>query len=289
MKLRFLLAGMLSVAGCLCLAFSAVLLQGHFQLLKDMKEYALPLAAELPPLKERAQVLKDQVELSQLQASMRPDSARENLHLYVLPGDDKLDRLLAFFESTRTFLERKKLLRSMSAIDVGDPVPATGAGMSGLQSRTLSFEVQLKKEGREQLFGIIDWSGLLTVGDALSQKDIDDLFALTESENSATIVPIEAFLSADLLEYVQDPRLVDAKLERALPSAEFLKSFRDLLAHSRFEDAKEFLQGDLGRTLVARKLWPVQFLTVEREENENLGDGWETVRLTLKAYSRREP
>lgn len=288
MKFRFIAAGFLTMGGVLCLSFSALLLQAHFEHLKDMKEYALPLAAELPPLQQRLDLLHDQVELTELQASMRPASAAEKLHLYVLPAEEKIDRLLAFFESTRTFLERAKLLRSMSAIEISDPQTVDEPGMSGLQARTLTFDAVLRKEGREQLFGIIDWSGLLTVGDALSPDDVEKLFALTESENRATIVPIEAFLSADLLEYIKEPRLIDATLERSLPSQEFLAEFRTLLKTSRFERAKEFLQGDLGRTLIARKLWPVQFLTVEQEELETLPEGWEKVRLTLKAHSRAD-
>ena len=49
---------------------------------------------------------------------------------------------------------------------------------------------------------------------------------------------------------------------------------------------RDFLTGDLGRTLVAQKLWPVQFMTVEKESIEELPDGWEKVGLTVKAYSR---
>ncbi len=276
----------------LLMSLSTVLLSAHFQALKDVREFTLPLAAEIPPLERRAALLNQQGELSTLEASLRTGSAEEKLHVYVLPQGEDLERLLAFFESARTFLERRKLLQTMSAIDVGEPQPVTLAvaspGSAPLQARTLRFSAVLRPEGRTRLFSILDLSGMLTVGDVLSPENINTLFRLTEAGNYAGIVPVERFLSADLLRYVQDPKIVDERLAQALASEEFLTSFRGLLQSSGLPQVREFLTGDLGRTLVAQKLWPVQFMTVERESLTELPDGWVKVELTAKAYSRKE-
>ena len=264
------------------LSLSVFLMHGHFQALKDVREYGLPLAAEIAPLERRALLLKQQGELSTLEAGLRSDSAEEKFRVFVVPQGGDLKRLLAFLQSARTFLERRKLVRSMSAIDVGAAEPAAG----GLQAQTIHFTAILRPEGRAQLFSILNLSGMLTVGDILSPENIKTLFSMTESENYAGIVPVERFLSADLLGYVQDSKITDERLSQALASEELLTSFKGLLQSSQLPHVRDFLTGDLGRTLVAQKLWPVQFMTVEKENLAETGDGWETVELTVKAYSR---
>lgn len=272
--------------GCALLCLSVFLLQGHFVALKDIREYGLPLAAEIPPLEQRASLLSQQMELSTLEASVRTDSTGEKFRTYVLPQGDNVERLLAFVESTRTFLERRQLLQSMSPIELGEPQNAT-IGNTTLRARTLHFTAVLRPEGRDQLLSILDLSGILTVGDVLSEEQINTLFRLMEDQNYAGIVPVERFLSADILSYVENPKLVDERLAQAFSSEEFLTSFRALLKSSRLPKVREFLQGDLGRTLVAQKLWPIQFLTVEKESVEELPGGWENVEVTVKAYARK--
>ena len=276
--------------GSLLLGLSVLLLQSHFKALKDVREYALPLAAEIPPLERRVSLLSQQMELSALEASLRTDSAEEKLHVYVLPQNDNLKRLLAFLESSRTFLEHRKLLKDMSPISVGEPEDAVAAdaktGSLPLQARTMHFSATLKPEGRAQLLDILNLSGLLTVGDVLSPDDIKTLFSLTESQNYAGIVPVEQFLSTDLQSYVNDPTIPEARLKQAMSSEEFLSAFHSLLDRSSLPKIQEFLKGDLGRMLATQKLWPVQFMTVEKESLEELPDGWERVEVTVKAYSR---
>lgn len=271
--------------GASLLSLSALLLQSHFALLKDVREYALPLAADVPPLERRMRVLTEQVELSELQASIRGNAAEEKLRVYVLPQGEDLQRVLTFLGRVQTFLQRRSLAQSFAPIEVGDTqdVPRH----EGLRSRSVRFGAVIRPEGRAELHAIVKMSGLLTVGDALSPGDIEKLFTLMESQQYAGIVPMEKFLSADLLGYVQDPLLYDERLAQALSSEEVIGELRTTLKQSGLEEAKAFLKGDLGRTLVAQKLWPVQFLTIEKESLRTQPDGWEELDITVRAYSRK--
>lgn len=276
--------------GSILFILSMALLQGHFQALKDVRGYALPLAAEIPPLERRLVLLSRQIELSAIENSLRTGSAEEKLHAYVLPQGNDLKRLLAFVESSLTFLERRKLLKTTSPIDVEDLEDTVSAdmatGYAPLQVRTLRFSATLLPEGREQLSQILELSGMLTVGDALSPEDIKTLFGLTEAQNYAGIVPVEQFLSSDLQSYVNDPTIPEMRLRQEMPSEEFLSVFQSILDRSRLQQIRVFLEGDFGRTLAAQKLWPVQFMTIDKESIEELPDGWENVEFTIKAYSR---
>lgn len=285
MNARLLAAIGALTGGVSILTFSALLLQSHFAVLKDVQEYALPLAADIPPLERRLKILREQVELSELQASLRGNSAEEKLHVHVLPQGNDLKRMLTFLERTQTFLERRSLASSFAPIEIDEPEDVRG--LDGLRSRSVRFGGVFSRDGRRQLHSILNMSGLLTVGDALSPEDIRGLFALMESQKYAGIVPVENFLSADLLGYVQNPTLHDRRLAQALSSDDVLASFKELLHSSRLEEAKDLLASDLGRTLVAQKLWPVQFLTIEKESLEPLPDGREKVDITVKAYSRK--
>lgn len=292
MKHRGLLAGISALAaGGLLLSFSVILLRWHFQVLKDVREYALPLAAEIPPLERQAALLNRQMELGALEADLDGNSAEEKLRVYVLPKEEDLTRLLAYFESARTFLENRKLLQSMSAIEIGDLRDSDTAkekdlSHGPLRERTLHMSIVLRPEGRQQLLSILELSGLLTVGDVLSREDIRTLFELTESQNYAGIVPVKQFLSSDLLAYVVDPTAPEARLKQAMSSEEFLSAFQSLLKRSGLSRIQEILTSDLGRMLAVQKLWPIQFLMVGKESVEELADGWEEVDLTMNVYSR---
>jgi hypothetical protein len=256
MKKALLAIGALAGSTVL-LALSVMLLRDHFQSIKDVSEYGLPLAADIPPLERRSALLTQQTELSALEANLRTASAQEKLHVYVLPESNDVTRILAFLETVRTFLERRKLLTSMEPIAVGDPVlePIGGSNQQMLESRTLTLTATLQPQGRLKLFSILQMSGLLTVGDALSSTDIKTLFDLTENQNYAGIIPVEQFLSADLQDYAADPTIPEERLKQAMSSEEFLSAFHHLLDNSQLPAIVAFLKGDLGRALLQQKLY----------------------------------
>ncbi len=295
-KLRLPASVLAIAAACSLLSYSMFLLQGHYSKLRDVRERGLPLAAQIPSLEKKVALLTQQTELSALEASTRASSAEEQLHVFVLPAGGDMHRLLPFLESMRTFLERRKLLQSMSPIEIGEPtdtkLPADAPASAkqsgeGLQSRPIHFSMTVRPEGRAQVMAILEMSGMLTVGDALSPEDIAKLFTLTESDKYASIVPFEQFLANDLLAYLQAPRVYDERLAQALSSSTLLSSFRSLVQSSRLPQVRDYLLGDLGRALIAQKLWPVQLVMVEKETLEELPGGWERVELTLRAYSRK--
>ncbi len=295
MKKRVLPSLLAIAIAATLLVFSVMLMMQHVRTLQEARAETLPLAASLPPLERRLQLLKDQVELTQLHAALRTGSPEEKLHAYVLPETDDIARLLAFVDVARGLLEKKELLRSMSAVDVGvrEPVsadrlavPETDGPSRPLMTQRLAFDAVVKPEGMQILLNLVDLSGLLTVGDALGDEQVQMLFNLTEAQNPAGIVAVEKFLSADLFAYVRDPRLADKHLTQSFPSEQFLRQFHALLAESQLKDAKDLLGGEWGRALEAQQLWPSQFLTPETVIVEKLSDGWVRVSLALTAWSR---
>ncbi len=278
--------------GAALLMVSSTLVTAHLALLTDVREDVLPLAADIPPLERRLAVLTEQLELTALQASLQSGSPEEKLQAYVLPEKQDLRRLLAFFDVTRLLLERGKMLRGMSGIEVGqptvlDPQPSADASRGIVEKRTISFQATLSDAGFERLFSTLELTGLLTVGDALTDAEIDRLFILTEAENYAGIVAVEKFLSTDLASYAREPRPAEDQLLKSFSSERFLQEFRGLLAGTRLASAREILGGDWGEAYAAQKVWPVQFLGVDRVSVELLPDGWNRVSFTLSAHTRR--
>jgi hypothetical protein len=283
---RFLpsIAGIAS--GAALLALSGVLLQTHLTAIRDVRHVALPLAAELPPLEIRAKLLQDQSELAELNAATRSDSPSEKLRVYVLPQNDDVTRALAFFDVVRDYLSQKKVLRDMDRIGVGD----AGAveGQPTLTARALTLELSLRPEGMQAFFALLRLSGTVTVGDTLSQEDLRKLFEMTEAENYAGIVPVEKFLSADLLSYAREPKPYEQELTQAFPSEQFLRAFHALLETSGLKDAQAFLSGGVGKTLVSQKLWPMQFLQPVSIATEEQADGWLHATVEVRLYAREK-
>ncbi len=273
-------------------AGSKELISWHLSALADVRDQVLPLAAELPPLEDRLKLLKQQVELSELQATLRSGTAEEKLRAYVLPEGADLSRLVAFFDVLGSTLTERGVLRELSSITAEDPRPydvpvrSDDGKQDPLQAQRLRFTAQVDSRGYEQLVALLDSSGLITVGDALGEDDLQKLFAITESENYAGIVPVEQFLSADLLEYLRDPTITDQRLTQAFPSEKFIQQFHELLDSSRLASVRTVLGGGLGDALSAQKLWPMPFLIPETLDVRERGDGWMDVEVTVDAITR---
>jgi hypothetical protein len=294
MSKRSTAAGMVVVLCATSLFLGAIfLLQQQVSIIKHVREDILPLAASLPPLEQKAKILRTQSELTEVQSQLQGNRSEEDVRTFVLPSQPDTTLILLFIESIRTFLEKRSMLKEMSPVTV-DSVPqeitipaSMGNAAQNAWTQAVRFTATVTPEGREELLRMLQYSGTVTVGDALTREDIRNILSLTESENAAAIVPIEQFLSADLLTYIKDRQLFDARLDQSVPSQEFQESFRSILQHSRLHDVMTMLESDVGRTIIARKLWPMQFLTVEDESIESMPGGLERVSLTIQAYGRR--
>ncbi len=278
-----LLAGSLGM-----LALSGFLMLRHVQALRATRESALPLAADLVPLEERANILKQQADLSTAQDGLRSSSAQEKLHVYVLPQGSDLTRTLGLLDAAQTTLRVRGSIASLSPITVGGRHPPSIAGAKSLEAQELSFTLTGTAPGIDTFLSLIDLSGTLTVGDALTGKERDALMTLTESQNYAGIVTVEQFLNTDLLAYARNHQAFEDKVTQALPSESFLSRFHEIVHASRLKDAADTLGGPLGDALGAGTLWPAQFLRADRVTTKELADGSQEAEVTVVAYSRSE-
>lgn len=285
----------------------------HLDAIRAVQGSALPAAAQLATLQRRADILEEQVTLTEMQAKTRTGSAQEKLHAYVLPSDEKLARLLAAFEVMEGELRRKEMVSDMTGMNVGDwedseeteeTEEVGGVGEVGevrevrevreggrredLAVRPLAVTYTVTREGAEEILLFVELSGLLTVGDALSPGQLQSLFDLTEAHNPAGIVALEKFLSGDLLSYARAPRKAEQVLLQAFPSDRFLEQLREVLADSRLPDAQAMLGGEMGTALMEQKLWPVQMLLPTHVALTESEGGMYELSLRLAVYGREE-
>ncbi len=290
MKRTLFLTGLM-VTGVLMLGASVHLMTAHLQSLRDMRDVSLPLAATLPTLEHRLDVLAKQVELSELQAQLRTGSPEESMRLYVLPSAGADTRTLALLDVTASLLTQQGMLKGMSEIEVGEPVPVVGVPVDDhvtdtLMGRTYTFTARLNEQGLTQFLQLIDLSGFLTVGDALSAEETGRLFTLTELEDYAGIVPLEKFLSTDLMAYAREPKPYEEALLRSLSSEAFLQEFRAITNQSRLATARQVIAGSWGKAYAAQKLLPMPFLTLEKVGMDDGKDGWHRVKIVVRGYER---
>lgn len=270
----------MTAAAFALIAGSGMLLWMHSVSVREMREIGLPAALALPRIEKRMEILKEQNEIAELQASLRGGSEEERLHVYVLPAEEDIDRLLATFDVLFSYLEQKRLLHTVSAVEVGEQAPVS----EGLSALPVSFEATVTRPGMEDLLLFTELSGLLTVSDALTQEDIDALLALTEQENPASVAALEHFLATDLLRYAEEPRPYEEQLRKSFsPAAE--ETLRVLLDAESLRRARD-LFGAMAPVLRQQNLWPLRLLTVESAASQDAGDGLVRVALTLRAYVR---
>jgi hypothetical protein len=266
------------------IALSGVLVFVHAVTIRQVKEVGLPAALTLPQMEQRLMLLKDQVEASQLQETMRSGSAQEQLHVHVLPANIDLERLLATFDILHDALRQDALLFSMSPIQVGEPSPLPGH--DGLRGVPVSFEAEVSQEGMDKLLLLLRLSGDLTVSDALNPGELTALINLTEQENPAALTVLEQFLGTDLLRYSRESASYENQVLRSLTSETFEAQFRQIVDHSALAKAKYLYGGSIGTLLERHNLWPAQMLGIEHLDVTPLAGGHFRLSLALQAFVR---
>ena len=276
----------LFLVGLSFLGISSSLITEHIRTIASVREVSVPLVSEIPIMEQRKALLTEQVELTELQNSLRIGSNEERMRVYVLPDEFDIDRLVALFDVLTIAVKKLDYIASLiSPIEFGEEV-LIGNGVYALP---ISLKLSVSDDGLENIFNIFKLAGLVTIADALTEEEMAHLFKRIEEENPAGIVALEQFISTDLLEYALDSRPYDDRLKRSFLGSNFLKTLEDVFSESVVADAKDLLGGPLGHVLKQQKLWPMPFLTFEKiiiEQGKS--DGWHMLSIRFHAYRRSE-
>lgn len=267
------------VLGVFFLLLAAQLLLQHALRISAMRDSGLPSAMQLPTIERRMNVLKEQADAMELQASLVSGANDESLRAYVLPSDDKTDRLLAALDVLTRTLEKEHAMRAVSAIHVGDSI----AGTPAHTAIPVSLEADVTQDGLSALSSFIAYSGLITVNDVLSDSDRHLLLSLTEQENPAAVTSLEHFLGADLHSYARNPKAFEDQLMQSFSSDAFGMSLHQVILSSKLPDVVRFLTSDAGKALTSQQLLPNRFLQITHEGIRVVGEGWYHVSVGLEA------
>ena len=266
-------------------ALAVVLITLHIRTIVEVRDVSVPIVGKLPMLEQRLQALKAQMELTELHAVSQVGSSEEQIEMYALPKEPNISRLIATFEVIRDVLKRDNLLSAMSDITISDPEE----GPEGSKIRRVSVEFAVHEDGLRTIPLIVRLAGLMTVGDVLTEEEINLLVDRIEEENPAGIVSLEQFLSADLLGYAEDPKTYEEQIKRSFSGDGFLNAFENVLRTSLLYDVKRFLQSDLGTVLRGYKLWPMQIMALQ-EVSIHPGNAprWHKLGITALLFSEEK-
>lgn len=268
----------------LMLVVSAVAVHDHATSIAAVKEQLLPASVKIPALEHRLKVLKQQLEVSELQASLRMQSPEEMLRTYVLPDNPDVTRLLATFAFLQDALKADKDLISMEPIQIGE-LPSDDDA-PGTKELPLTLKMRVTQRGLDRVLSFIDMAGMLTVADAFGGDELDTILRLTEQENPAAITHLEQFLATDLKRYAAEPKPFEEQVFRAFSDGPLLDQLRTIIREGRLAAARDLLSGPLGRNLVENDLWPLRFLLVKTWTLQLAEKDALDVELGLRAYSR---
>jgi hypothetical protein len=269
-------------AGSGLMVITGILMYAHIQTIIQVRDVSIPIVGQLPQMERRLAALTQQIELTELHAVTRIGSQQEKIEVYALPEETNISRVVATFEVIRDVLMRDGLLAEMSDLDISQPVK----GDDGSVSRTISVEFAAHEDGLRTIMLLVQLSGLLTVGDVLTEKEINLLVDRIEQESPSGIIALEQFMRADLLSYAKNSKTYEEQLKRSFSSTTFLNLFQNVLRTSLLREVKILLRSDLGEILEGYKLWPLQLMVVE-EVSMKSGDApaWQRLGLTLLVFS----
>ncbi len=264
------------------MVITGMLMYAHIQTIIQVRDISVPIVGELPQMERRLAALTQQIELTELHAATRIGSQQEKVEIYALPEETNLSRIVATFEVIRDVLTRDGLVADMSDLEIAEPV----ALEDGSASRTISVEFAAHEDGTRIIMLLVKLSGLLTVGDVLTEQEISILVDRIEQENPSGIVALEQFLTADLLRYAENPKMYEEQLKRSFSSTTFLNLFENVLRTSLLREVKILLRSDLGEILNGYKLWPMQLMVLDEVSiRPGNAPAWQKLGLTLSVFS----
>ena len=273
-----------TLVACCCLLGAAGLVLGHIRTIRDVGAIGLPASQRVTALEQRLDLLKQQMEATQAQAVLKGDSQDELIRQTVLPSSSDLAHVVHLFDLLRDYLADDGTVRSMSEVLVGEAVPAVGRKDVSVSPVSVRFSVT--REGMQSVLLFFELSGFLTVGDALTPSEREQLLILTERENAAGLPALEDFFRTPLLTYARGSQAARDELTRNFASADFAAALERIIQNSRLPQVRYLLGGTFGAALQDDGLWPLRFMTVDRTEVTPTGDGFLMLSLGLSAYSR---
>ncbi len=267
------------------LASTAVGMRMHANSMTELREQGLPLAAELPQLERRLNLLTAEVQLSEVQKELRNGSQEERLNVFVFPDTLQRERVIGYMDAVRNVLESRKLARGANRVTIG----ALEAGDSDIQRAPVQATFTVSTQGVSSLITMLRLSGLLTVSDALPSSALQDLLRPLEATHPADIVALEQFLATDLRAYAEQPRVYEDRLLNVVGAEGFRDVFHTVYKSSLLPEAQQFLQGDTGKELAQKGLWPSPFLLLKNFSMNPVGDGgFQEVTVQMETFVRAE-
>lgn len=274
-------------AGLASMALSVLMMYALTLQIRDVKDVALPAAVALTPLEKRLAVLKEQTQLTELQAELGNSAQDEKVRMYVFPPHDEIDRLLQTFDLFLNRWQTQKSVTHVTPLAVGT---ATGITLEGsaepLVATTVSFEADVTAQGLADLLLFVDIAGHLTVNDAFSEDARHALLIMTEEENPAAVTALEQFLSTDLLGYVRDPGATENRLLKAFSSSDFADEFRRLIETSKLPQIERLFTKEMLVSMDEAKLWPVRMLRIKNIAIAPVTETQSHVSIMLEAIAR---
>jgi hypothetical protein len=274
------------LAACLCLTMASGLVLTHVRAIDAVREVSVPTAKRVTALQQRLDLLRQQMEASQAQATLKGDSQEEVVRQAVLPAAADLARIITLFDLLRDRLSADGIIRDMSPVTVGDAVPTNDD--RGLLVSPVDVRFRASKAGVESVLLFFELSGYLTVGDALTSSEREQLLTLTERENAAGLPALEEFLRLPLLTYARGAQAARDELLKSFGSTVFVQSLENVIKDSRLPQVRYLLGGTFGQALQDQGLWPLRFMTVDSTMIAPVDDETEDLTLHLSAYSRTE-
>ncbi len=260
----------LGVAGVLT---GCSLLLKHIDAFGPKRDMAVLIGSALPDLRSRVALLGANVEAEQLFGMEKHAAREEQASAYILPEQPEGSRAVSVLQETAA-----ALTADGSPISIGG-ISFARESVTVDDHRELAATVKVSASPGDvaRLLTALEFSGDLSVRDALPPDRARAFLELVEKESPLSLPSAEEFLFSDLVTYAAEPDKAEQRLTRDMqPSA--AADVRTLLLSSGLADVRASLSAVAPR-LKAQRLWPMPLMRVDAIERD--GDGEWTLVVTV--------
>lgn len=267
MALKDTLAGRVMKVGVFTLGIAGVLvgcglLLRHVEAFGPKRDMAVLIGSALPELRSRVALLNANVEAERLFGMDKFAAREEQASVYILPESPEGARAVTVLQEVAAALSADNSPVGINGITFAQD----STTVDGHRELAGAVKITASSADLSRLLTALEFSGDLSVRDALPPEQSRAFLKLVESVSPLTLPSAEEFLFSDLVAYAADPDGAEQRLTRDMQPSD-AADVRTLLLSAGLADVRTSLAAVAPR-LKQQRLWPMPLLRVDSLESQ---------------------
>jgi hypothetical protein len=239
------------------------------------------VASHYDRIENEVSLLGDQRDQSHFLKSQQRSIRLEQLEAYVIPHTVLFERLNKFISIIEKALQQQDIDSVLSIQQLQDS-SAVRYNDTTITTHDITVSMKVNRNSILRLFTMLNTSGMLTLYDAFTPTERQELLEVVLNEDPGSLQALETFFASSLLDYSAAPEKHIEQLLVFIASENNVFVVQDILRASQLQMMATFLKQ---ASVDLRPIWPAPLLEVQSATFIEQGDYLEGT-LLLQTFTQ---